>query len=264
MIAPLVTSLFKKQIKLSNMSSHESICNALPVQGYGSAGNRSRVFSFPENMQTEPAQLAILAHEIRNPLSTINLSVEMLKSIVIDDNQKMFLDMIARGSMRINEILTEIHTFFQANEIHVEEYSIHQLLDEVVAMAGDRLVLKHISVRKDYAAKDCKMILNRPQIKIALTNIIINAIDAMAYGKGNLELVTRSTDLTCDVHITDNGCGISRRNLKNIFKPYFTNKPDGLGLGLATTREILRSNHVTVKVRSTVGKGTSFILTFEK
>jgi C4-dicarboxylate-specific signal transduction histidine kinase len=101
-------------------------------------------------------------------------------------------------------------------------------------------------------------------MKIALTNIIINAIDAMAGIKGELTLVTKSTCHACVVQIEDNGCGISEENLKNIFKPYFTNKPDGLGLGLTTTQDILRSNHVGLNVRSVVAKGTNFTLMFEK
>ena len=66
------------------------------------------------------------------------------------------------------------------------------------------------------------------------------------------------------IQIEDNGCGISKENLKYIFKPYFTNKPGGLGLGLATTYDILQSNHVGVNVESEEGKGTRFILSFEE
>jgi signal transduction histidine kinase len=217
-----------------------------------------------ESNQEKPDQFASLAHEIRNPLSTINLAAEMLKSVMTDNDQKTFLDIILRGSMRINDILTDIHSVFQAKEIQPEKYSVHQLLDEVLAMIGDKILLNNITIRKNYAAKDFKIVLNRPQMQIALTNIIINAIDAMAGVKGKMTLVTKSTDESCIVQIEDNGCGISQENLNNIFKPYYTNKVDGLGLGLATTQDILRSNHVGLNVKSTVAKGTNFILRFGK
>ena len=217
-----------------------------------------------KSTQQKPGPMASLAHEIRNPLSTINLSAEMLKSIVTTDEEKMFLEMIIRGSMRINAILTDLHTTFRADVVPPEKNSIHQLLDEVLAMAGDKIMLNHVRIRKLFAAKDSKMVMNRPQIKIALTNIIINAIDAMTEGKGELTLTTKSVDHGCVVQIEDNGCGISRENLKKIFKPYFTNKPDGLGIGLATTQSILRSNHIRLHVKSVEGKGTSFILMFQK
>jgi signal transduction histidine kinase len=220
----------------------------------------------PSNMTVDqPGQLAsVLAHEIRNPLSTIKLSAEMLKSMVTDNNQKIFLDMIIRGSLQINDILTDLHTSLRTTEAHSEKHSIQQLLDEVLAMAEDKIMLKRITVRKEYAAKDCKMVLNEQKMKIALTNIIINAIDAMPPENGELKLVTRLTDSGYVIQIEDNGCGISKENLKNIFKPYFTNKPNGLGLGLAKTHDILRSNHVGINVKSEEGRGTRFILLFEK
>jgi signal transduction histidine kinase len=81
---------------------------------------------------------------------------------------------------------------------------------------------------------------------------------------GKLTLVTRSTNDKFSIQIQDNGHGISKVNLKRIFKPFFTNKPGGLGLGLAATYDILRANHIGIKAESEVGKGTSFVLSFDK
>jgi signal transduction histidine kinase len=217
-----------------------------------------------EKQAGKPDQFASLAHEIRNPLSTINLSAEMLRSIITDKDQKKFLEMIIRGSMRINDILTNVHAALRTTENQPGKYSIHQLLDEVLVMAGDQMTLKNITIRKNYAAKDFKTAMNRSQMKIALTNIIINAIEAMAPGKGEFKLVTKSTGHSFVVEMQDNGCGISQKNLRNIFKPYFTNKPGGLGIGLTTTRDILRANRVRMSVKSEETKGTSFILVFGK
>jgi signal transduction histidine kinase len=238
--------------------------NIIKGSSYPQPGNLFQTSIPSQAIQEKPSPFASLAHEIRNPLSTINLAAEMLKTLVTGDDQKMFLDMIIRGSMRINDILSDVHSTFHPNEIESEKYSIHQLLDEVLAMAGDKIMLKHITIRKDYAVKDSRIIMNRPKIKIALTNIVINAIDAMTEGTGELTLVTKSTDHTCAIQIKDNGCGISRENLKKIFKPYYTNKPNGLGLGLATTQDILQSNHVRLNVKSVEAKGTNFTLVFEK
>lgn len=105
--------------------------------------------------------------------------------------------------------------------------------------------------------------MNEVKMKIALTNIIINAIDAMTAGKGELRLVAKSTNGKYRIQIADNGCGISKVNLKHIFKAYFTNKPNGLGLGLTKTYEILRSNHVWANVESEEREGTCFTLLFE-
>lgn len=219
----------------------------------------------PKILKDDAGQFAsALAHEVRNPLSNINLAVEILKQMTGDDDQKIYLDIILRASGRINSLVTDLLTSCHADEMGSGKHSIHQLLDEVLAMTQDRIRLKNIAVIKDYAKQDCVIVLNRPKMKIALTNIIINAIEAMTSGKGKLKLVTKLIDGRYAVHIEDNGCGISKEDLKNIFKPYFTNKPGGMGLGLATTYAILLSNHVRINVESKEGGGTNFILLFTK
>jgi signal transduction histidine kinase len=204
-----------------------------------------------------------LAHEIRNPLTNINFSVGMLESLIKNDDLKIYLDIIMRSSRRINDLITELLKYQQADEAPVEEHSIHQLLDNVLEIAGDRIILRNITVRKDYDTQDCKIGMNRLRMKIALTNIIINAIDAMTPEKGILELVTKSIYGKYILQIKDNGCGISREDLKHIFRPYFSNKQGGLGLGLSTAYEILQSDHVGIKVESEEGEGTCFTLSFD-
>jgi signal transduction histidine kinase len=105
--------------------------------------------------------------------------------------------------------------------------------------------------------------VNKQKIEIALTNIIINAIDAMHPENGKLKLITKSINGKCVIEIEDNGIGISKENLNNIFTPYFTDKAGGMGLGLSTTLGILKENHATVEVQSEEGMGTRFILSFE-
>ncbi|MDP4265007.1 MAG: ATP-binding protein [Bacteroidota bacterium] len=230
-------------------------------RGYPHSSNTSR--SLSKTIPEQPGQFfPALAHEIRNPLSSIKLAAQMLKSIVSDDYQKIYLDIILRGSVRINDIVTDILTSLRAGELRPEKHSIHQLLDETLAMAQDRLLLKNVTVRKEYAAQDRKMVMNGPKMKIALTNIIINAIDAMPPEKGQLILVTKSMNGKYVVEIGDNGTGISKENLENIFKPYFTNKAGGMGIGLSATLDILHSNHARVEVESEEGRGTRFILSF--
>jgi signal transduction histidine kinase len=106
--------------------------------------------------------------------------------------------------------------------------------------------------------------MDKPKIKIALTNIVINAIDAMPLKNGELILCTKLIKGRHAISIRDNGCGISKENLPFIFNPYFTDKPGGVGVGLAATKDILISNQIGVKVDSVMGEGTRFILLFEK
>lgn len=242
------------------VAGHDSYINFIPIIPTLDTKNHHPLPPAPA-----PGQFAVgLAHELRNPLTNINLSVGMLESVIKNDDLKIYLDIIIRSSMRINDLITELVKYQQADEVPVGKYSIHQLLDEVLEIAGDRITLRNITVRRYYATQDFKIEMNRLRMKIALTNIVINAIDAMTPGKGRLKLVTKSTYGKYIIRIEDNGCGISKENLKHIFKPYFTNKQGGLGIGLPTSYEILRSNHVGVDVESEVGEGTCFTLSFDK
>ena len=208
--------------------------------------------------------VSVLAHELRNPLTNIVLTIHLLESKILDDNDRMYMDIIKRSSAKINDLINDLLKGQKTDEIQTENHSIHQLLDEVIELASDRLVLKNVIVKKNYAPYDLILKMDKAKIKIALTNIIINAIDAMGSKNGELRLGTKIIRGKCAVSIHDNGCGISKENLPLIFDPYFTNKQNGLGVGLAATKDILQSNMVGVRVESLTGHGTRFILLFEK
>jgi signal transduction histidine kinase len=236
-----------------------------PLRSYPESGHLLGPSDLPEELPAQPGRYAAaLAHEIRNPLTTINLATDMLESFIKDKELIKYLDIIKRNSIRINNAIYELLKYQATDKVKEKTYPIHLLLDEVLEMAGDRLRLKNILVRKEYAVQDCPMLSDRAMIKIALTNIIINAIDAMPSENGELTLRESSIDGKYALQIEDNGSGISKEDLECIFKPYFTKKPDGLGLGLSTTFDILQSDHVGIKVESEEGKGTRFILLFDK
>jgi signal transduction histidine kinase len=204
------------------------------------------------------------AHEVRNPLTNINLAVDALRSTDNIANQEIFLDIITRASFKIEDLMRNLLGTSRNGMKQSGKYSIHKLLDEVLESTDDRIVLKHIIIRKQYALRDCEIPLNEPEMKIAFTNIIVNAIEAIGGEGGILKILTKSNEGKFIIQIEDNGCGISKEDLKNIFKPYFTNKPGGLGLGLAATFDILRSNHCAINVESEVTKGTCFEISLDK
>ena len=115
-------------------------------------GNKNNYTPWAAQVKDQPSQfVSALAHEIRNPLANINLSVDILESAIKDDELKTYLGIIMRSSIRINRLINDLLRYQKTDEMQAEKYSVHQLLDEVLEMAGDRIVLKNIAVRKMYA-----------------------------------------------------------------------------------------------------------------
>jgi signal transduction histidine kinase len=203
-----------------------------------------------------------LVHEVRNPLTNINLAVDLLGQDNISEEQKEFVEIIKRGVDRINDILTSFLSSHKEEDILAESCSVNDLIDEVLDINRDRIGLKHVIVKKDFAAGDLIILVKRQEVKIALINITVNAIEALAPANGILTLRTGIKNDQCIIEIEDNGIGISEKNLLNIFDPFYTNKSGGMGLGLSTTMDILLSNFGTMDVQSEEGTGTHFTLHF--
>lgn len=218
-----------------------------------------------DSIKTGSAQYSsVLVHEVRNPLCNITLACDALKLTSLDEEQRICLNIIARGAARINHLIDTLLKSGRSEKAKYEVYSLHQLLEEVLDLAKDRISLKQVAISKDYTSMEHAVLLDIEKMKIALTNIVNNAIDAMEPGNGQLKLVTRSVGETIAVEIQDNGRGIKAEHLERIFEPYFTNKAGGMGLGLSATLDILRANHARVSVRSEEGLGTCFTLSFAR
>lgn len=204
-----------------------------------------------------------IAHEIRNPLTNINLAVDQLKSEQngTDGEPGVMLDMISRNSVRINQLITDLLNSTKFTELTYKKESINQLLDETLELAEDRIKLNNIIVARNYTKGICDVSVDKEKIKIAFLNLIVNAIEAMEPGMGILQLKTEAKEGKCVVTITDNGSGIDKDGLSKLFEPYFTSKPKGTGLGLTNTQNIILNHKGLINIESETGKGASFIIT---
>lgn len=214
-----------------------------------------------EKMAATGRLVRTLAHEVRNPLTNIHLSVEQLEDEIQNDDSKLFLGIIKRNGQRISDLITELLNNSKPSELAFGKISVHKILDETLEQAIDRINLKSIALEKQYG-EDVLLNVDSNKIKIALLNIIINAVEAMDEGKGLLLIKSYISNNYCYISIKDNGTGISPENMSRLFEPYFTAKNNGIGLGLAATLNIIQSHKATVDVNSEVGKGTEFIITF--
>ena len=205
-----------------------------------------------------------LAHEVRNPLTNINLSVEQIEYETDNPELKIYFEIIKRNSIRINDLISELLQSSKPTEINKSTTSLNSLVKETLDLAMDRIILKNIQVESIFEDGISNIPLDKSIMKIAFLNIIVNAIEAMAEEGGILKITTSSEAEKCFVNIIDNGSGISEENLSHLFEPYFTGKKDGVGLGLATTHNIIHSHNGTIEVKSELGKGTNFIISLNK
>ena len=205
-----------------------------------------------------------LAHEVRNPLNNINLSVEGLVPAMQDDENKTYLDIIIRNSHRINDLISELLNSSRPADIIMVKTVLQKVIDQSLSAAMDRIKLKKIQLQLSFPQEPAYIMSDAQKLGIAFLNIIINAIEAMSPESGKLRIAIDSEGETFKVSITDNGSGISEENLSRLFEPYFTSKKEGLGLGLAATLNIIQSHKASVEVQSKPGQGTNFVLTFAK
>lgn len=204
---------------------------------------------------------AMIAHEIKNPLTNINLAtMQLSEELSLDTN--IFLSIIKRNSEKIN---TQINNFLNVTaftELHIRNISINELLDEALKEAEDRIALEEVKVVKDYSNDICNVAIDTEKMKIAFLNIIFNAIDSMETEKGILSIKTEGKNNKCVITISDNGSGMKKETLSQIFEPFYTTKPKkGSGLGLSQTQNIILNHNGNIDVESQPGQGTSFIIT---
>ncbi len=215
-----------------------------------------------EKMAATGRLVRTLAHEVRNPLNNITLSVEQMAQDVKDDQMALYMNIIERNSKRISLLISELLNTSYPSEIKLVEQHLQGILDDVIGAAIDRLTLKHIRLEVNYPDVPVAVFADREKLKIALLNIVINAIEAMEENVGSLSITLVQQSRNVVLTIKDNGCGISEENITRLFEPYFTQKRNGVGLGLAFTLNILQAHKAEIEVNSAPNNGTEFVITF--
>ncbi len=226
-----------------------------------------RVQAEQTKLQTEKLEatyrlVRTLAHEIRNPLTNIGLSLEGLTDMGTVDAQAPYIDIIRRGSKRINDIISELLQSSKTIELKPELVDLNELIKEVLIIAQDRIELKNIQTSISLLDFPVVKKLDREKFKIAILNLVVNAIEAMDKKENQLTIsLSKNIDQT-QIMIRDNGSGIKEDELKKLFEPYFTTKKTGMGLGLVSTLNIIKSHKAIIEVESKADIGTAFKVIF--
>lgn len=209
-----------------------------------------------------------IGHEVRNPLTNIMLAVDQLKNDIGDkskDNSYLF-KMIERNSARINQLISDLLDSTKVAELNYERISLSNLLTETLADAKDRIALTNVKLTTRLNQDSGYFVaVDKQKMKIALLNIITNAVEAM-YGRpgSELEIGVHHESNRCEISIKDNGPGMDSETLAKIFEPYYTTKKTGNGLGLTNTQNIILNHKGDVTVLSQPGEGTVFKIALKR
>ncbi len=218
-----------------------------------------------------------IAHDLNNVLAPIMMSIEVLKDIVVDDDGREMLDLIATSAKRGASMVAQVLSFGRGLDTRRVAVRLDAIVREVHAIIGETFP-KNIDVRNAFPPDLWSIEADPTQIHQVLLNLCVNARDAMPRGgeltisAANLLLDDLSAAMNIEarpgpyvvLRVTDTGTGIPEAELNRIFDPFFTTKEigKGTGLGLATALAIVKNHGGFIRVHSTVGKGTEFALHF--
>lgn len=207
-----------------------------------------------------------VAHEINNPLTgVVTFAYLLKKQFPADSPQAQDLDVIIEQSERCSKIIKNLLTFARATPSEKGKVSINDVLKRTIFMVQNQEKFHHIKFNINLEDSQFIIVGDSSQFQQIFLNMFINAADAMG-GRGNITVATRSFTEDgkpyVEIEFTDEGSGIKEQDMPKLFEPFFTTKPvgKGTGLGLSVSHGIVKHFDGNIKVKSKIGKGTSFFV----
>lgn len=205
---------------------------------------------------------AAIAHEIRNPLTSIAGSVSMLAGIAdLSDEHRQLLQIVTRESERLNGIITDFLAYSRGKQYRFASVDLLQLLEDTLTLLEHRLNAENrgIRIERNYQFKEALAMADGDKIKQVFWNFCENAVRAMSKG-GLLSVSLEQVGEDWQVNFADTGPGMSRQLVEKIFEPFQSQFEGGTGLGLAIVYQIVQAHEGKVWARSKVGEGSVFVL----
>lgn len=206
-----------------------------------------------------------LAHEIRNPLNTINMNVQLLEEQLSDKDDAVVkkIHRVRNEVIRLDGILTSFLRFARPPKLSLKKVDVRELITKIEEFFGPEVEGAgiHLEVHME---EDLPPVHGDPeQLRQLFLNLLLNARDATPEG-GNIRISVWRTPRRVHIAVEDTGCGIDKKNLDKIFEPYVTSKEKGTGVGLAIVRRIVMDHGGSIRVESTVGTGTTFTVSLPR
>ena len=200
-----------------------------------------------------------LAHELRNPLGTIKASAEMLEKSVGTENEvaREVAGFISTEVDRTNALVTRFLDFARPLKLRLAEADLAQVIDRAVELAERDAKGNKVAVYKNYSPDIPHFAMDAELLERVFYNLVLNAVQATP-ADGTVTIKTRSGEGRAEIAVIDRGCGIEPKMMNEIFNPFVTSKPDGVGLGLAIVAKIVDEHGGRITVESDLGRGSVF------
>ncbi|WP_273834327.1 PAS domain-containing protein [Guptibacillus sedimenti] len=199
---------------------------------------------------------AAVAHEVRNPLTSVKGFIQLYKDRINEE----ILELMLSEMDRIEGIINEFLSLARPQAVTYQQIDIMALTRNVVSLMNPELLLNKVDVRTVFHTPSLMMHCEKNQITQVLMNVIKNGIESMPDG-GLLSITTCNSDTHLFIEIADKGVGIPKDRLERLGEPFFSNKDTGTGLGLVVCYKIIHEHHGTIHFDSTVGVGTVVTIT---
>lgn len=200
-----------------------------------------------------------LAHELRNPLGTIKASAEVLVKTVPSNDEvaREMAGFISSEVDRTNVLVTRFLEFARPLKLRMAVTGIDETIDRSIAQLERGSPRLEIAIYKNYSPEIAPFLIDADLMERVFYNLLLNAAQATAPG-GQVTVKTRVVDSSVEIAVIDRGCGIDPKHVESIFNPFFTTKPEGIGLGLAIVSKIVDEHGGKITVESALGKGSVF------
>lgn len=252
------TSIFVESKAIGCMY-HDKKCVQLVLRDVTQRKKAEELLKASDRLAVVGQLAAGIAHEIRNPLTSIKGFVQVMKESKHDSE---FYDVILSELDRINEVTNDFLFLAKPKLSEYKQRHLHPIVHDVTTLLNPEALYHNIEIEVlDETTHDISVQCDANELKQAFINIVKNSIEAMSLG-GKIVISLHSDGVIVEIRFKDEGMGIPKDKMQNIGQPFYTLKDNGTGLGVMTTMKIIENHHGTFFIESEEGEGTTITVRF--